>query len=265
MLTESKLRLKETGVTTIKLACSESSDSKIAILSIPGVYKPWIDSVLLAETLCAENFEPGTAVLDMCTGSGVLSIAAAFLGAGTVTAVDFSRSALICTHLNALLHRARVRTRRGDLFSALGEDALFDVIVSNPPWLPSATEDPPMRSIARAWAAGRDGRALIDRVCAGAPAHLRPGGVLLLVQPSFCDVAATIRLLAERGLKADVAATAEWPMLAAFDERAWEVYRHGPWARDNSSYELAVVRATLPAPGEPAVPGTAPGAGEKTV
>jgi release factor glutamine methyltransferase len=251
VLTEARLALNETGVTAVRLPGSGSPDSKIRILSIQGVYKPWADSVLLADALCAENLAPGAAVLDMCTGSGVLSVTAAFLGAGTVTAVDVSRSALICAQLNGLLHRTRVRTRRGDMFSALGKDALFDVIVSNPPWLPS-TGNLPTRSIARSWAAGRDGRALIDRVCAGAPAHLRPGGVLLLVQASFCDVPATIRLLTERGLKAEVAATAVSPMQAAFDERAWEVQRHGLSARDDARFELVVVRAARAGPGIPA-------------
>jgi release factor glutamine methyltransferase len=266
VLTEARLALKETGVTPVKLGHSDSPDSKIRILSIPGVYKPWTDSVLLAEALRSENIGPDAAVLDMCTGSGVLSVAAALLGAGTVTAVDVSRRALLCTRLNALLHRTKVRTCRGDLFSALAEDSLFDVIVSNPPWLPSATDDLPVRSIARSWAAGRDGRALIDRVCAGAHDRLRPGGVLLLVQASFCDVPATIRMLTERGLNANVAVVAVSPMLAGFDERAWEVQREGPWARADPSYELVVVRASRPVPGELArVPGTASGASENTV
>jgi release factor glutamine methyltransferase len=242
------------GLTTIKLVSSGGSYT-VRVVNFRGVFKPWTDSVLLAESLSAENLKPGAAVLDMCTGSGVLSIVAARLGARTVTAVDVSRRALACTRLNALLHRVQVRTRRGDLFAALGGDgegALFDVVVSNPPWLPSATEELPARGLSRAWIAGRDGRALIDRVCAEAPAHLRPGGVLLIVQASFCDPSATMELLSAQGLKVNVSARLVAPMLKVFGERAWEVQQSGPWARDDSTYEIVVIRASRPPQDEPA-------------
>jgi release factor glutamine methyltransferase len=247
------LLLGGAGLTTIKLVSGGRSFT-VRVVNIRGVFKPWTDSIFLAESLSAENLKPDAAVLDMCAGSGVLSIVAARLGARTVTAVDVSRSALACTRLNALLHRVHVRTRRGDLFAALGGDgegALFDVVVSNPPWIPCATDDLPARGISRAWVAGRDGRALIDRVCAEAPAYLRPGGVLLIVQASFCDATATMELLSAQGLKVNVAAHLVAPMLTSFGERAWEVQQSGPWARDDSTYEIVVIRASRPPHHEP--------------
>jgi HemK-related putative methylase len=252
ILTVARRLLGGAGLVRIKIAPSESSDNAIRVLSIPGVFRPWIDSALLAEALSAENLKPGTAVLDMCAGSGVLSIVAARLGAGTVTAVDVSRRAMICTRLNALFHRAQVRTRRGDLFAALGEGASFDVVVSNPPWLPSATDKLPTRGIDRAWEAGRDGRALIDRVCAGASTYLRPGGFLLLVQASFCDVSATVELLTAQGLNVDIVARRADPMTTMYGERVWEVQQDGPWARGDSTYEIVVIRASQPLRDEPA-------------
>ena len=188
-------------------------------------------------------------MLDVCTGSGVLSIVAAGLGAGTVTAVDVSRLALICTRLNALLHRVQVRTRRGDLYAALGEGALFDTIVSNPPYMPSATDDLPTHGIVRTRYAGRDARALIDRVCAGAPTHLRPGGFLLLVQASFCDIPATVELLTTHGLNVNIVARRVSSM-TRLDERARKLQQYGPWATDDSTYEIVVIRASQPLPDE---------------
>jgi HemK-related putative methylase len=220
----------------------------VRYVSIPGVYAGGNDSALIVEALSAENLTPGAAVLDMCAGSGVLSVVAARLGAGTVTAVDISRRALICTRLNALLNRVAVRTRRGDLFAALDKTALFDVFVSNPPWLPSATDELPARGDARAWDAGRDGRALIDRVCAGAAARLRAGGFLLLVQPSVCDIPATVELLTRHGLKVNVAVRRVYPMTPLLRERA-RLLQDGPWAADDSTYELVVIRASRPPAG----------------
>jgi release factor glutamine methyltransferase len=248
-LTVARRLAREAGLSRnmITLAPSESSSDAIRILSIPGVFAPWDDSALLAQALNAEKFKPGAQVLDMCTGSGVLSIVAARLGAGRVTAVDVSRRALICTQLNALSHRARIHTRRGDLFRALGEGARFDVIVSNPPWLPSDTESLPGRGLSRAWEAGRNGRALIDRVCAGAPGHLCPGGFLLLVQASFCDIPETMEALTAQGLNVEIAARRVVPGSTTWQsKRASELQQHGPWARDDAGYEIAVIRASRP-------------------
>jgi release factor glutamine methyltransferase len=73
-----------------------------------------------------------------------------------------------------MLNHVSVHVRRSDLFSALGEEAMFDLIVSNPPWVPSATDDLPQSGMARAWDAGQDGRALIDPICAQAPPTFVP-------------------------------------------------------------------------------------------
>ena len=158
----------------------------IRFLSVPGVYFPGKDTRLLAEALAAERPRPGSNVLDICTGSGYLAVAAARLGAGAVTAVDVSRHALASTRLNAVLNRVSVHVRHSDLFSGLGDEAMFDLIVSNPPWVPSVTNELPQSGMSRAWDAGQDGRALIGPICAQAPGHLRPAGVLLLLQPTWC-------------------------------------------------------------------------------
>ena len=74
----------------------------------------------------------------------------------------------------------------------------FDAIVSNPPYVPAPTDELPARGPARAWDAGRDGRALLDRICAQAPDHLRPGGVLLVVHSSLLGYERTAELLSAR-------------------------------------------------------------------
>jgi len=158
---------------------------------------------MLARALRAERLPAGSRVLDVCTGSGLLAVTAALNGA-QATAVDVSRRATLCAALNARLNGVRVRALRGDLFAAVRAER-FDAIVSNPPYLPG-DDELPTRGPRRAWDAGRDGRAILDRICAEAPAHLAPGGVLLIVHSSLCDTEATLRALSEGGLRTDVVA-----------------------------------------------------------
>ena len=144
---------------------------------------------MLAAALRAHVARPGAAVLDVCTGSGMLAVQAALLGA-RVTAVDVTRRALVSARVNALLNGVRVHTRRGSLFSALDGER-FDTIVSNPPYVPAAGDALPAHGPRRAWDAGRDGRALLDPLCRQVADHLRPGGTVLLVHSAVCSARST--------------------------------------------------------------------------
>jgi release factor glutamine methyltransferase len=109
------------------------------LVTFPGVLRPPSDAFVLAHQLRLERLDEQSSVLDLCTGSGVLAVVAAQSGAGRVTALDVSRRALAATRLNARLNGVRVRTVRGDLFDAVARER-FDVIVSNPPYLVSASD-----------------------------------------------------------------------------------------------------------------------------
>jgi release factor glutamine methyltransferase len=146
---------------------------------------------------------PGAAVLDLCTGSGLLAVVAARHCALNVTAADLSHRAVWSARVNARLNRVRVRAVRGDLFAPVGDER-FDIIVSNPPYVPNASGEIPSRGPARAWEAGSDGRALIDRICEHAPERLHPGGVLLLVHSAVCGERATRDELRARGLETSI-------------------------------------------------------------
>jgi release factor glutamine methyltransferase len=147
----------------------------------PGVFAPPSDAHLLADVL--RDHVVGGDVLDVCTGSGFLGVTAALAGARRVTAVDVSWRALAATRLNALINGVRVRVARSDLLTSVGH-ARYDVIVSNPPYLP-ATGDRYPRGLARATEAGFDGRRFLDRLIAQAPSHLCEGGRVLLVHSSI--------------------------------------------------------------------------------
>jgi release factor glutamine methyltransferase len=210
------------------------------LMTLPGVFRPHSDSLLLADHLRAA-VEPGASVSDVCTGSGVLAVAAARAGAGKVTATDVSRRAVLTAWLNARLNGVSIEARRGDLFTPLDGER-FDLIVSNPPYVPAVSDELPTRGRARAWDAGRDGRALIDRICNEAPGRLRRGGSVLIVHSEVCDADRTVALLTEGGLAAEIVDRSRGPLGPLLRERRATLEQRGQLALDARDEELVVIR-----------------------
>jgi release factor glutamine methyltransferase len=201
---------------------------------------------MLAATLREHAPAPGADVLDLCTGSGMLAVQAALLGA-RVTAVDVMRRALVSAHLNALLNGVRVRTRRGSLFAGL-EGERFDTIVSNPPYVPKPGDDElPARGLRRAWDAGADGRALLDPLCEQVARHLRPGGSVFLVHSSVCGIDRTVEQLEREGLQTEVVARHRGPLGPLLRERVEELWASGALAQGAMEEEVVIVRGLRPA------------------
>lgn len=213
------------------------------LLSPPGVYQVRGDTRLLLSRLGMERLEPGCRVLDIGTGTGALAVAAARRGA-SVTAVDVSRRALATTFLNGLMHRRLIRIRRGDLVAPVSEHR-FDVIVSNPPYVPSQHSQlngSASRGVARAWDAGPAGRHMLDRICRQAPALLRSGGIILLVHSSVADISRTCSMLRERGLRTDVVDTVRQPFGPVMSSRARWFEEQGLIPFGQRDEEVAVIR-----------------------
>lgn len=212
------------------------------ILVPPGVFRPRSDTWMLAELLHREERIPGGDVLDLCTGSGALAVAAGRAGARSVTAVDVSRRAVVAATINGALNGVRVRALRGDLFAPVGERR-YNVIVSNPPYVPAFEERLPEGGPERAWDAGLNGRTLIDRIVTEAGRHLRPGGVLLLVQSSLCGVEPTLERLERAGLEARVAERRRGPLGPLLAARADRLEEQGVLRPGEREEDLVVVRA----------------------
>ena len=211
------------------------------LVSLPGVFRPISDTWLLAGALAREPLRPGARVLDLCAGSGALAISAALSGRDA-TAVDVSRRAVLTIRLNAALNRVRVRALRGDLFGAVAGER-FDAIVCNPPYVPAPADDLPARGRERAWDAGRDGRALLDRICDRAGAHLLPGGALLVVHSSLLGCDPTVEALRARGLAVDVAARERGPLGPLMAGRRAHLEASGMLAPGQQDEEVLVIRA----------------------
>ena len=211
------------------------------LLTLPGVFRPISDSEFLADVLREQTLPPRATVLDLCTGSGILAITAARRGARSVTAVDCSRRAVLTTKLNARLNHVKVRARRGDLYAPLNGQR-FDAIVSNPPYVPAETDELPGAGPQRAWDAGTDGRAFLDRLIAGAPEHLRPGGFLLIVTSSILGTERTLADMEQAGLQAEVVARRRGPLGPLMTARVKHLETQGLLAPGQRHEDVLVIR-----------------------
>ena len=217
------------------------------LLRPPGVYAPQADSLLLAGALSEASVSAGARALDVCTGTGLLALTAARLGATEVTAVDVSPAAVLATRSNALLRRLPVRVELRDIRQWRGGQR-FDVVTANPPYVPCPTGHGTSRRsrAALAWDAGEDGRLHLDRLCTLAPQLLLPGGCLLVVHSAVCGTDLTLRRLEQTGLKAAVVARRLQRFGPVLTERAAWLEQRGLIRTGQRVEELVVVRADRP-------------------
>ncbi|MGW6143422.1 HemK2/MTQ2 family protein methyltransferase [Streptomyces sp. NPDC055144] len=214
------------------------------LVTPPGVYAPQYDTNLLTRALQSEPISGQTDMLDLGTGSGVLAVIAARMGA-RVTAVDISWRAVWTARLNASLNRVSITVRHGDLSMACNANA-FDLVVSNPPYVPAPAAQLPVRGVTRAWDGGMDGRSLVNRVCDSAQRALRPGGRLLMVHSEICGSAESIGRLTDLGMRAAVIDKAQVPFGPVLQEcRAW-LCAQGLLEEETATEGLVVIRAEQP-------------------
>ncbi len=144
---------------------------------------PWLD-VHLPDWI--ERKRPAR-ILDLCTGGGSIAIHAAHLfEQALITAVDVEPDALDLCQLNLELHQLtdRITPVCSDLFNGLTDPQRFDLILSNPPYVPAASMSrlpAEFQSEPRiALAAGEDGMDIIRRILAQAPPRLTTDGILIM-------------------------------------------------------------------------------------
>lgn len=222
-----------------------------ALVRFPGCYPVQADTWLLADTMAELGCADQARVLDLCTGTGALAIAAAQAGAAEVTAVDLSYRSSANAWLNARRHGVQATIRRGDLFGALAEGAQFDLILANPPYVPSFTARPTQPSrhrVDRCWDAGADGRLLLDRICLGAFDRVAPGGCLLIVQSDVADERRTLTHLRDRGFEAEVVRRETEEFGPVMWSRAEAMRENGLIEQGQSVEELVVIHATRSVP-----------------
>ena len=141
---------------------------------ISNHFEPWIDSRRVGS------------ILDLCTGSGCIAIAAQYQFADArVCASDLSADALAVAAINLEQHELvnHITLYESDLFDAIPPQK-FDVILSNPPYVDAedmaALSDEFKCEPELGLAAGSDGLSLVQRILARAGDYLSEHGVLFL-------------------------------------------------------------------------------------
>ncbi len=227
--------------------------SGVATSSVGEVYLPQQDTELLIDMVRSLGVD-GKSVLDLCTGSGAIAIAAARRGAAEVTAVDASADAVAYARRAAVTAGVSITVEHGDLTRHVGE---YDVVTCNPPYVPTPPVDDPRYHPAgpsHAWDAGLDGRAVLDLLCAHVPTLLCPGGTFLLVHSEFADEEASLRGLRAGGLHAEVVSERFIPFGPVMTARAGWLEERGLLERGCRVERLVGIAAV--APGELKVDGS---------
>jgi release factor glutamine methyltransferase len=187
------LILRRAANEPIQYIAGEQEFYGLALRVTPAVLIPRPETEILVEAVLGEVKRAGQQsalrILDVGTGSGAIAIALAHnLPSAQIIAVDLSGTALKVAASNAARHGLadRIQFIESDLLEGLASDGLpFDVIVSNPPYVPAndrASLHPQVRDYEPGVAlfAGADGLDIYRRLIPQARAALLPNGLLAL-------------------------------------------------------------------------------------
>ncbi len=150
----------------------------------PSVLIPRQDTETLVE-YALQWLRPGDRVLDLCTGSGCIGISLMKLGGARVWCADISEKALAVARSNGQrLGCDGISWIRSDLLEQIEEKA-FDMIVSNPPYIPSEVIDGLMPEVRDheprlALDGDADGLSFYRRLASDCKTFLKPGGLLCM-------------------------------------------------------------------------------------
>jgi release factor glutamine methyltransferase len=165
------------------------------ITALPNVYAGWLDSELMCEVL---DIPKDSRVLDLCTGTGVIAIKAAQLGAKNVIAVDLNPEAVKSAILNKnKLGLQQVDVREGSLFEPIKNES-FDVIIINPPYINHEASD---KTEICFWDAGNT---VTKQFFEEYQSHLNPGGTVYLGWGDFADMGLLDELAKRHSVRLDL-------------------------------------------------------------
>lgn len=179
----------------------EELGPKIAIFE--SVFWEPEDTASLRRLIRDTPLVQGKRVLEIGTGSGLISLYCLRAGASSVVATDVNPAAVANAQYNVAglqLPGERFEARQVPLddsgaFSVVREGERFDLIISNPPWedaAPAAIDE---------YALYDDNFALLDSLLAGLPEHLAPDGRALLAYGCVTAIRTLCDMAEERGLQ----------------------------------------------------------------
>lgn len=163
---------------------------------------PRPETELLVEKVTSYIKERYVKVLDMCTGSGCIAVSIDRMCANAdVTAVDISEKALKVAEENNVNNQGRVTFVQSDLFENINET--YDIIVSNPPYIPTSDIDTLMEEVRiheprLALDGSADGLKFYREICTNAVNYLNKNGKIFL-EIGYDQGQAVPELLRENG------------------------------------------------------------------
>lgn len=167
------------------------------------VYEPAEDSFLLADAALKEA-KPGMRILEIGTGSGFVSaVLLANLKDIRLVATEINPHAARCAKANA------VEVIFSDLFKGLKPRCLetrFDLILFNPPYLPTSKEEKVPGWLNYAFDGGTSGRETLDRFLGEVRDYLKPGGEILVLISSITGLEAVKEKMEKLGFAVNVVA-----------------------------------------------------------
>jgi len=185
------------------VGCKEFYSLRLSIT--PDVLVPRPETETLVDAVLERRLLSGAKVLELGTGSGAIALALKHARPDLdITGVDCDEAALKVARANAVAHNLNVRWIRSDWYAAVARQR-FDLLVSNPPYVPS--RDPHFkRGLAHeprvALDGGIDGLDAYRLIFADAKEHLASGG-WLLVEHGFDQREAVTELAAASGWRFD--------------------------------------------------------------
>ena len=153
------------------------------------------DTISLRELIKNQRIASGCEVLEIGTGTGLISVLCLLNSATSVVATDINRAAVANAAYNAAmlcpnqsLDVRQVDAGSPDAFAVIQDGEKFDLVISNPPWENGVVTKPADHAFYD------PGFRLMHTLLDGLPKHLKPGGRCLL---AYGNVQAIKRLLAE--------------------------------------------------------------------
>lgn len=181
----------------------EYRKSRIKLGDTDLVYEPAEDSFLLADVALKEA-KPGMQILEIGTGSGFVSaVLLANLKEIRLVATEINPHASRCAKMNG------VEVIRTDLFRGIkskNPETLFDLILFNPPYLPTSEEEKVPGWLNYAFDGGISGRDTLERFLDEVRDYLKPGGEILVLISSITGLDAVKEKIETLGFAVEVVA-----------------------------------------------------------
>ena len=181
-----------------------------------NVYEPAEDSFLLADA-ALEVCTDGMNILEIGTGTGFVTAVLQANMNVKLTATEINPYAATCAKSNG------IPVIRTDMFSGIKKNKLFDIIIFNPPYLPTSDEEKVPGWLNYAFDGGENGREAIIRFFEETSGYLKEDGTVLLLISSLTGISEVTKLMSEYGFEPEIIASTK----CSFEELVVIEGKHG--------------------------------------